>query len=52
MSNPSSVLKENDWHLQKATSEYRHPDFEGAYKEELECNLNSILKELHPQLKS
>lgn len=52
MSNPPSVLKENDSHLQEATHESRHPDFERLYKAELNNNLSRILKELYPKLKS
>jgi hypothetical protein len=52
MSNPSSVLEENDLHLQQATSESRHPDFEKTHKEELVCTLDDILKERYPQLES
>jgi|GEM_PF-3188320 hypothetical protein len=46
MSNPSLVLKENDSHLQEATHESRHPDFEEVYQVELEFNLEKVLKEL------
>ncbi len=52
MSNSSSVLKENDWHLQQATRESRYPDFEKIHKEELGYNLDNILKERCPQLES
>lgn len=50
MSNP--LLKENDLHLQKAIPESEHPDFEEGYQGELIQNLDGILKERYPQLKS
>lgn len=52
MSKSNPVLYEDERNKKEALREASHPEFEGQYRKELKDNIERILKEIYPDLRS